>query len=84
MQKTDFMNAVSRFEYPNFPHYMLRSWSRGKVYNKFDIERLEKKQNIWSRTCFKVVCENLKPKLPPLFDQVDVVSVFFFFFLVGW
>ena len=41
------------------------------------------KQNIWSRTCFEVVCENLKPKLPPLFDQVDVVSIFFFFFF-GW
>ena len=40
------------------------------------------KQNIWSRTCFEVVCENLKPKLPPLFVQVDVVSFFFFGWLV--
>ena len=34
MQKTDFMNAVSKFEYPNFPHYMLQSWSRGKVFGQ--------------------------------------------------
>ena len=36
------MNAINRFEYPNFPHYMLRSWSKGKVYNKSDIERLKR------------------------------------------
>ena len=49
-----------------------------------EIVCVENNEQFYEKTmnCFKVVCENLKPKLPALFDQVDVVSFFFFFF--GW